>query len=105
MPRMDTRTDVRAELYNEAIAAFNEEYPNITVNATFLAFPEFWEKRQTEAAGGRLHVGPLGRDIGVSRVDEIADRSDGELGARRALVPAGQPPACAQRRSRHGGRR
>ncbi|WP_203579939.1 ABC transporter substrate-binding protein [Microbacterium hibisci] len=46
--------DVRAELYNEAIAAFNEEYPNITVNATFLTFPEFWEKRQTEAAGGNL---------------------------------------------------
>ncbi len=46
--------DVRAELYNEAIAAFNEEYPNITVNASFLGFPEFWEKRQTEAAGGNL---------------------------------------------------
>jgi multiple sugar transport system substrate-binding protein len=46
--------DIRAELYNEAIAAFNEEYPNITVNATFLGFPEFWEKRQTEAAGGNL---------------------------------------------------
>jgi multiple sugar transport system substrate-binding protein len=46
--------DVRAELYNEAIAAFNEEYPNITVNSSFLGFPEFWEKRQTEAAGGGL---------------------------------------------------
>ena len=46
--------DVRAELYNEAIDAFNEEYPNITVNSTFLTFPEFWEKRQTEAAGGNL---------------------------------------------------
>ncbi|MEH3090041.1 MAG: ABC transporter substrate-binding protein [Microbacterium arborescens] len=46
--------DVRAQLYNEAIDAFNEEYPNITVNATFLTFPEFWEKRQTEAAGGGL---------------------------------------------------
>lgn len=46
--------DVRAELYNEAIDAFNEEYPNITVNSTFLTFPEFWEKRQTEAAGGGL---------------------------------------------------
>ncbi|MCC2031619.1 ABC transporter substrate-binding protein [Microbacterium allomyrinae] len=46
--------DVRAELYNEAIAAFNEEYPNITVNSSFLTFPEFWEKRQTEAAGGNL---------------------------------------------------
>jgi len=46
--------DIRAELYNEAIAAFNEEYPNITVNTSFLGFPEFWEKRQTEAAGGNL---------------------------------------------------
>jgi multiple sugar transport system substrate-binding protein len=46
--------DVRADLYNQAIAAFNEEYPNITVNSTFLTFPEFWEKRQTEAAGGNL---------------------------------------------------
>ncbi len=46
--------DVRAGLYEEAIAAFNEEYPNITVNSSFLAFPEFWEKRQTEAAGGGL---------------------------------------------------
>lgn len=46
--------DVRADLYNQAIEAFNEQYPNITVNATFLAFPEFWEKRQTEAAGKNL---------------------------------------------------
>lgn len=46
--------DVRADLYNQVIDAFNEEYPNITVNSTFLGFPEFWEKRQTEAAGGGL---------------------------------------------------
>ncbi|MFE5672217.1 ABC transporter substrate-binding protein [Agromyces sp. NPDC056523] len=46
--------DVRAEMYDEALAAFNEEYPNITVNTSFLGFPEFWEKRQTEAAGGGL---------------------------------------------------
>lgn len=46
--------DVRADLYNQVIDAFEEEYPNITVNSTFLAFPEFWEKRQTEAAGGNL---------------------------------------------------
>jgi len=46
--------DVRAALYEEALAAFNEEYPNITVNSSFLGFPEFWEKRQTEAAGGGL---------------------------------------------------
>ncbi len=46
--------DVRADLYNQVIAAFNEEYPNIKVNVSFLGFPEFWEKRQTEAAGGGL---------------------------------------------------
>lgn len=46
--------DVRAGLYKEVLAAFNEEYPNIKVNSTFLGFPEFWEKRQTEAAGGGL---------------------------------------------------
>jgi multiple sugar transport system substrate-binding protein len=46
--------DVRAEMYGEAIAAFNEEHPNITVNSTFLAWDEYWEKRQTEAAGRDL---------------------------------------------------
>jgi multiple sugar transport system substrate-binding protein len=46
--------DVRADLYNQVIEAFNEDYPNITVNSSFLGFPEFWEKRQTEAAGGGL---------------------------------------------------
>ncbi len=46
--------DVRAELYDQALAAFTEEHPNITVSSSFLAFPEFWEKRQTEAAGGGL---------------------------------------------------
>ena len=46
--------DVRAGFYEEALEAFNEEYPNITVNTSFLGFPEFWEKRQTEAAGGGL---------------------------------------------------
>jgi multiple sugar transport system substrate-binding protein len=47
-------SDERAALYTEAISAFNEEYPNITVNLSYLGFPEFWEKRQTEAAGGGL---------------------------------------------------
>jgi len=46
--------DVRAAMYDEAIAAFNEEYPNIEVKTSFLGFPEYWEKRQTEAAGGGL---------------------------------------------------
>ena len=31
-----------------------EEYPNITINDTFTDYPSYWEKRQTEAAGGGL---------------------------------------------------
>lgn len=46
--------DDRADRYNRLIEAFNEEHPNITVNASFSDFPSFWEKRQTEAAGGGL---------------------------------------------------
>ncbi|MGF6822182.1 multiple sugar transport system substrate-binding protein [Microbacterium sp. ZKA21] len=46
--------DDRATRYNDLIEAFNEEYPNITVNVSFTDFPSFWEKRQTEAAGGGL---------------------------------------------------
>jgi multiple sugar transport system substrate-binding protein len=46
--------DTRAGFYKNAIAKFNEKYPNITVNSTFLGFPEFWEKRQIEAAGRDL---------------------------------------------------
>ncbi|MBP2437023.1 ABC transporter substrate-binding protein [Microbacterium amylolyticum] len=46
--------DVRADLYNQAFDAFNEEYPNIQIQSSFLDFPAFWELRQTEAAGGGL---------------------------------------------------
>ncbi|WP_369345457.1 ABC transporter substrate-binding protein [Demequina globuliformis] len=46
--------DVRADMYTQSIDLFMEEYPNITVNSTFLDYPAFWEKRQTEAAGGGL---------------------------------------------------
>ena len=46
--------DDRAQRYDELIAAFNEEYPNITIKGSFTDFPAYWEKRQTEAAGGGL---------------------------------------------------
>lgn len=46
--------DDRAARYDALIAKFNEEYPNITINGTFTDFPSYWEKRQTEAAGGGL---------------------------------------------------
>ncbi|HLS93628.1 MAG TPA: ABC transporter substrate-binding protein [Microbacterium sp.] len=46
--------DERAQLYDQAFEAFQEEHPNITINSSFLDFPGFWQKRQTEAAGGGL---------------------------------------------------
>ena len=46
--------DIRAEMYEEAIALFEQQHSNIDVRTSFLGFPEFWEKRQTEAAGGGL---------------------------------------------------
>jgi len=46
--------DLRAEMYDEALALFADEHPEITVRTSFLAWAEYWEKRQTEAAGGGL---------------------------------------------------
>ena len=46
--------DDRAGRYDALIDAFTEEHPNITVNVTFSDFPSYWEKRQTEVAGGGL---------------------------------------------------
>lgn len=46
--------DDRATRYNDAIALFEDEHPNITINGTFTDYPSYWEKRTTEGAGGGL---------------------------------------------------
>jgi pectin-derived oligosaccharide transport system substrate-binding protein len=46
--------DDRAQRYQKLIDAFEKEHPNITIEGTFTDFPSYWEKRQTEAAGGGL---------------------------------------------------
>ncbi|MFK4761128.1 ABC transporter substrate-binding protein [Microbacterium sp. ZW T5_45] len=46
--------DVRAALYDEAVAAFEEQHPNIDVKVLFLSPNDYWEKRQIEASGGGL---------------------------------------------------
>lgn len=46
--------DDRADRYNQAIALFNEEYPNIEINPAFSAWPDYWTARATEAAGSSL---------------------------------------------------
>jgi multiple sugar transport system substrate-binding protein len=63
--------DDRAAKYTEAIALFEEEYPNITVNGTFTDYPSYWEKRTTEAAGGGL---PDVMQFDYSQMDSFGSR-------------------------------
>ncbi|WP_420113539.1 ABC transporter substrate-binding protein [Pseudactinotalea sp.] len=44
----------RGALYEEAIAVFNEEYPNITIRQQFQSWADYWTARNTEAAGSSL---------------------------------------------------
>ncbi|MBE1878748.1 ABC transporter substrate-binding protein [Myceligenerans pegani] len=46
--------DTRAALYEEAVELFEEEYPNIDVTTTFVAWDDYWTARNTEAASGTL---------------------------------------------------
>jgi multiple sugar transport system substrate-binding protein len=46
--------DDRAARYEQALALFKEEHPNITVQTSFSDFPNYWTARSTEAAGRSL---------------------------------------------------
>lgn len=46
--------DDRAARYEEAVALFEEKYPNITVQTKFQAWDDYWTARNTEAAGQSL---------------------------------------------------
>lgn len=46
--------DERAARFEKALAAFNEEYPNITVVRNFNSWGDYWTSRNTEAAGKSL---------------------------------------------------
>jgi multiple sugar transport system substrate-binding protein len=64
---------VRAELYNEAIDAFNEEYPNITVNPTFRASPEFWGEAPDR--GGRWRTCPTCMQFDYSYLRQYSENN------------------------------
>jgi multiple sugar transport system substrate-binding protein len=77
--------DDRATRYNALIEAFNEEYPNITVNTTFTDFPSYWEQRQVEAASGSLpdvfqfsdsYLRQYGESGAILDLDEVAEQID-----------------------------
>lgn len=63
--------DDRADRYNQAIALFNEEYPNVTVQASFQAFPDYWTARNTEAAAQSL---PDVMQMDLSYITQFANR-------------------------------
>lgn len=46
--------DDRAGRYEEAVALFEEKYPNIDVQTQFQAWDDYWTARSTEAAGQTL---------------------------------------------------
>ncbi len=46
--------DDRAARYTEALELFEEKYPNITIQPSFVAFDDYWTARATEAAGSSL---------------------------------------------------
>lgn len=101
--------DDRAERYQTLIDAFNEEYPNITINGNFTDFPSYWEVRQTEAAGGGLpdvwqfsdsylrQYGEPGLLLDLNTVSEYVDLSafddallgTGQLGDSQYSLPTG----------------
>lgn len=46
--------DERAAMFDEALAVFKEQNPDVTINTQFAAFPDYWTARATEAAGNSL---------------------------------------------------
>jgi multiple sugar transport system substrate-binding protein len=46
--------DDRAARYTEALDLFEERYPNITIQESFVTFDDYWTARATEAAGSSL---------------------------------------------------
>src|SRR5699024_10320831 len=46
--------DDRADRYNQAVELFEDEYPNIDVQANFSSWDDYWTARNTEAAGSAL---------------------------------------------------
>ncbi|MBL0888257.1 ABC transporter substrate-binding protein [Myceligenerans indicum] len=46
--------DDRANKYEEAVAGFEKQHPNISVDTSWIAYPDYWPARNTEAASGSL---------------------------------------------------
>ncbi|MEJ5866551.1 extracellular solute-binding protein [Pseudokineococcus sp. 5B2Z-1] len=92
--------DDRAQRYDQALRAYEEANPGVTVQETFVDYPSYWPARATEAAGRSLpdvmlmdlsylrEFGANGQLLDVSTLsgDEAIDLS----GMSDSLIPSGQ---------------
>ncbi|MFC3495745.1 ABC transporter substrate-binding protein [Glycomyces rhizosphaerae] len=74
--------DVRADLTNQAIAAFQEEHPNITVKAEFKPWEGYWDALATTTAAND--------SPDVLQMDELYLASYGDRGSLLDLSGAGE---------------
>ncbi len=77
--------DDRAAQFEQAIALFNEEYPNVKVTRNFASFADYWTARNTEAAGHALpdlmmmDAGYLSNYAGKGLLADLTDLRDGVM--------------------------
>ena len=90
--------DDRAQRYEQALALFSEEYPEITVVRNFSSWGDYWTARNTEAAGRALpdvmqmDVGYIGQYGGKDLLLDLAryaDETIGRSGHGEALLASG----------------
>lgn len=91
--------DDRANRYMESLELFNEQYPDITVQTSFAAFPDYWPARATEAAGGALpdvmqmDLAFLSQYASAGQLLPLDDFMGSEIdvsGFEESLLPSGQ---------------
>lgn len=75
----------RAERFEQAVALFNEEYPNVKVVRNFNSWDDYWTARNTEAAGRALpdvvmmDAGYLGEYANKGLLLDLAPYRDNQL--------------------------
>ncbi|MCE0445046.1 extracellular solute-binding protein [Streptomyces tricolor] len=73
----------RAKKINQSIALFEEKYPKIKVKTDFQTYQSFWEKFQTQAAGGNPP------DVFQSAVTFLRSTTNVEFSSTSPQVQAG----------------
>ena len=91
--------DDRAARYEEALALFEAEHENITIQPSFTDWPNYWPARATEAAGGSLpdvvqmdlsYLRQFGATGQLYDLDEYLGAGIDVSGMAETLLPSGQ---------------